>query len=274
MSEILTGLRGGAGFLKFLVPGLLLFFVNGAGAYDGDPITNAVRDIGYLQGAPARLNDRPAAFVAGGLLGAGALIYAFDGQIRHIARKNNTASMDKISAQAEKIGNGGYELVFVGACAGAGWVFKDHKLTDTALEALEAFLAANAVGTVVKYSVGRSRPYAENGKRAFQPFSFKTSRSSFPSGHTASAFALASVFAARYESPWAGAAAYGAASAAGLQRVYADRHWSSDVFFGAVLGAATGRAVVRLSSGRPAGGARLFPVYGPGFAGAVASLAF
>jgi hypothetical protein len=274
MSEILIGLRGGAGFFRFLIPALLLLFVSAARAYDADPITNSVRDIVYLQGAPARLNDRPAAFVAGGLLGAGALVYAFDGQLRHIAHKNNTAYMDNISAQAEKIGNGGYELAFVGACAGAGWIFKDQKLKDTALEAVEAFLAANAVGTVVKYSIGRSRPYAENGKRAFQPFSFKISRSSFPSGHTTGAFALASVFASRYGSPWVGAAAYGAASAAGLQRVYSDKHWASDVFFGAVLGAATGRAVVRLSSGRAAGGARLLPVYGPGFAGAAAFVGF
>jgi hypothetical protein len=273
MSEILTGLRGGAGFLKSLIL-VLLLLVSSASAYEGDPITNAVRDIGYLQGAPARLNDRPAAFTAAGLLGAGALIYAFDGQLRHIAHKNDTASMDDLSAQAEKIGNGGYQLAFMGACAGAGWIFKNHKLKSTALEAVEAFLAANAVGTVVKYSIGRSRPYAGNGKRAFQPFSFRASRSSFPSGHTTGAFALASVFSSRYESAWFRAAAYGAASAAGLQRVYVDKHWSSDVFFGGVLGAATGLAVVRLSSGRSAGGARLLPVYGPGFAGATASLAF
>jgi len=243
-------------------------------AYEGDPITNAVEDIGYLQGAPARLNDRPAAFWAGSLLGAGALVYSFDGQLRHIVRKNRTAFLDRSAKRVERLGNGGYELVFLGAFAGAGWVFKTPKMKDTALMAFEAFLAANAVGMVVKYSAGRSRPYAEDGKRSFSPFSFKTSRSSFPSGHTTGAFAVASVFASGYSSAWVGAAAYGAASAAGLQRVYSDKHWASDVFFGAVLGAAAGRAVVRLSAGRASDAVRLYPVYGPGFSGALTSVKF
>jgi len=259
---------------RIFVPILVFFLPVVSFSYEGDPVSNAVKDIGYIQDAPARLSDAPASYLAGGLLGAGALIYSFDGQIRHIAHKNKTASLDDLSGPAEKIGNGGYELAMLGVFAGAGYVFKNDGLKDTALLAAESFLAANAIGTVVKYSVGRSRPYGEDGKSAFKPFAFKTVRTSFPSGHTTSAFAVASVFAARYDPAWVGIAAYGAASLTAFQRVYADKHWASDVFTGAVLGTVTGRAVVRLSRGRSLVSAQLLPVFSPGFSGALAAVPF
>lgn len=260
---------------RFFIPALLLCLPSLSFSYDGDPVTNAVKDVEYLHAAPARLSASPAAaYLAGGLLGAGVLIYSFDGQIRHIVRKNKTSSLSDIARQAEKVGNGGYELAILGAVAGAGYAFRNDKLKDTAFLAVESFLAANAIGTVFKYSAGRARPYGEDGKRAFKPFSFKTARTSFPSGHTVSAFSVASVLASSYDSPWAGIAAYGAASAAAFQRVYSDKHWASDVFFGAVLGTVTGRAVVRRAGGRSAKNAYLVPVFGPDYSGALAAARF
>jgi len=67
---------------------------------------------------------------------------------------------------------------------------------------------------------------------------------------------------------------YGGASAAGLQRVYSDRHWASDVFAGAVLGTVTGLSVVRFSEGRGKGEARVVPVYGEEMTGALVSVPF
>ncbi|MBI4803354.1 MAG: phosphatase PAP2 family protein [Elusimicrobia bacterium] len=236
-------------------------------------IKNALNDAGYLAVSPARLARSSVYAVLGGI-GAGALIYSFDGQARHLASKNKTASLDSIGKYAEKPGNGGYGLALAGALAGAGCVFKDEKLKDTSLLAVESFLAANAVGTVVKHTAGRSRPYAGNGKRTFKPFSFKSSGTSFPSGHTVSAFSLASVFAGRYENPWVDFAAYGAASASALQRIYADKHWASDVFAGALLGIAAGRAAASLSRSRGPKTAHIFPVYRPGYQGVLVSAGF
>ena len=259
---------------RFFIPVLLLFLPSVSFSYDGVPAGGAAGAIADPQAASGNLRRIPAVYQACGLLGAGALIYSFDGQIRHIAAKNRTASLDNISRQAEKIGNGGYELAMLGAFAGAGYAFGNDKLKDTALLAAESFLAANAIGTVVKYSAGRARPYGEDGKRAFKPFTFKTVRTSFPSGHTTSAFSVASVLASRYDSPWVGIAAYGAAAATGLQRVYSDKHWASDVFFGAVLGTVTGRMVVRRAGSSSAKEAYLIPVFDPDFSGALAAVRF
>lgn len=259
---------------RSLIPVLLLCLPAVSFPYDGDPVTNAVRDLTRPAPVFARQSDASAAYLAGGLLAAGALVYSYDGRIRHAAGKNRTSSLDGLSKQTEKIGNGGYELALLGAFAGAGRVFRNDKLTDTALLAAESFLAANAIGTALKYSAGRSRPYGENGKRSFRPFSFRTVRTSFPSGHTTSAFSVASVLASRYDSVWAGLAVYGAASAAAIQCVYSDKHWASDVFAGAVLGTVTGRMVVRGAAGHPVKSVYLVPVSGQDLSGALAALRF
>lgn len=258
---------------KFLI--LNLLFLAPAAARGGmiNPVTGAIGDIGTIVTAPARL-DRAALYPAAGIIGAGLAVYSLDGQIRHLASKNRTKGLDDVSKQAEKLGNGGYDLAIAGAGALAGYAFSDKKLTDTSILAAESFLAANAVGTAAKFVAGRSRPYTGAGKHMYHFFNFKTPRTSFPSGHTVSAFSVASVYAYSYNSLAVKAAAYGLASLVALQRVYADKHWASDVFFGAALGTATGRLVAAKRAGGEEKKLTLLPVYQPGYAGATAMLRF
>jgi len=65
-----------------------------------------------------------------------------------------------------------------------------------------------------------------------------SSFTSFPSGHTATAFAAAEWLRTEYwqRSPWIGVAGYAAATATGVLRVYNNRHWVSDVVAGAAIG--------------------------------------
>lgn len=239
-----------------------------------NPVSGAVKDLGYLAGAPARINSSSIYPVAG-LVGAGLLLYSLDGQIRHIASKNQSKSLNRASKQAEKLGNGGYDLAIAGAGALGGYLASGEKLQKTSFLAMQSFLAANAIGTAGKYLFGRSRPYADDGKVMFHPFSLKTARTSFPSGHTVSAFSVASVYASAYsDSFWIGASAYGLAGLVAVQRVYADKHWASDAFFGAVLGTAVGRAVAARGMAKSKSAATIMPVYAPGYAGAVATIKF
>jgi membrane-associated phospholipid phosphatase len=70
--------------------------------------------------------------------------------------------------------------------------------------------------------------FAENGL---------TNGGSFPSGHSASAFAVATVISERYrEHRWIPWVAYGAAAFLSLSRLPSQAHFPSDIFIGAALG--------------------------------------
>lgn len=66
----------------------------------------------------------------------------------------------------------------------------------------------------------------------------RASYSSFPSGHTTTAFAAAEIMNQEFgdRSVWYGVAAYSAATATGILRVYNNAHWFSNVIAGAGLG--------------------------------------
>ncbi len=61
---------------------------------------------------------------------------------------------------------------------------------------------------------------------------------SFPSGHSATAFLTASLFAKEYGhlSPWYSVGAYGVATSTAMLRRMGDHHWMSDVMVGAGIG--------------------------------------
>ncbi len=91
----------------------------------------------------------------------------------------------------------------------------------------DAFSAALVAGIVngLKYSVGTLRP---DGSKY----------NSFPSGHTAVAFAAATMLHKEYGhiSPWISIGGYAVATATGISRMLNNRHWMSDVLAGAGIG--------------------------------------
>lgn len=71
---------------------------------------------------------------------------------------------------------------------------------------------------------------------------------SFPSGHTATAFAAAEFLHQEYKdvSPWYGVAGYAVAAATGTLRMYNNKHWLSDVVAGAGIGILSTKAAYYL----------------------------
>lgn len=113
--------------------------------------------------------------------------------------------------------------------------------------AFEAFLVNSVVTTVVKVGVGRARPDSGHEGDDFRPGSFSSNNWSYPSGHTSTVFALATVVSAELgdEAPWVPFIAYPLAGWTGMSRVLDSRHWFTDVVAGAALGVLTGRLVSR-----------------------------
>lgn len=134
----------------------------------------------------------------------------------------------------------------------AGLIRKDSKMTRTALLAGEAVADAEILTEVFKPAVSRWRPSAipENGNFA-DTFAeggnrFSSAHNSFPSGHTITAFAVATVIARRYgqQHRWVPILAYASAAAIGFSRLTLSAHYTSDVFVGAALGYSISRFAV------------------------------
>lgn len=258
-------MRRGLAF-KFLMISVLVFSTASGTAFSADEryslLGNLKEDFTYIATSPSRI-DKESALVTLGIIGTGVVLYTQDDKIRDYAQDHQSSSADNISTIAEKFGNGLYDLAFLALYGGGGYVLENEKMQETSILSFESFIVANTIGTVVKSAAGRTRPNEDEGSTEFSPFSFDSAHTSFPSGHTTSAFSIASVFADEYDEPWVDVAAYGLASAVALQRVYDDKHWASDVFAGAVLGTVVGKSVVYLHKDKKAGNVYLVPISVP-----------
>jgi membrane-associated phospholipid phosphatase len=123
-------------------------------------------------------------------------------------------------------------VVLAGAAASAV-AFGDSRMQNIGIISLESIAGAAAVSIAAKRVVGRARPYEELGQ--WSRTSDK-SNASFPSNHTAVAFAAVTPFAQEYDAPWL----YGLAAATSLGRTAGRQHWVSDVAAGGVVGYAIG----------------------------------
>ena len=121
------------------------------------------------------------------------------------------------------------------AMAVAGWIRHDKDLLKDAVYVGTSVAGAFAVTYGLKYIVGRDRPYERYPDRV-HPYSLEDSPS-FPSGHTATAFALATSLSIRYPKWYVIAPTALWACSVGISRMNEGVHYPSDVLAGAALGA-------------------------------------
>lgn len=113
----------------------------------------------------------------------------------------------------------------------------DDYLVRTTGIMTEAYLFTGFFTAATKLLAGRSRPYTGDGSRRWRFVGLHTRDTrSFPSGHTASAFSMATVLTRRHNDWWVHVPAWTLAAGAASQRIDSGVHWTSDVLVGAVLG--------------------------------------
>ena len=125
-------------------------------------------------------------------------------------------------------GQGLPNALYAGAMGAAAWT--GHAAAHEHSELMiTATLQAVLTTTVLKYTVREKRPDSDK-------------RDSFPSGHTTSAFAFASVVGAEHGWRW-GLPAYALATFAGWSRINDNKHDLNDVVAGATIGISTGLGI-------------------------------
>lgn len=137
-----------------------------------------------------------------------------------------------------------------------GRIFDKPKASHLGMDLLRAQIITELLVEPIKFAAGRERPDASNHQ-------------SFPSGHSAVTFAAATVIERHLG--WRKAAlGYAIASYVAASRLHDNRHYLSDVIFGAAVGTIAGRTVTE--HGREVW--TLIPAQVPGGVAIVATRAF
>lgn len=118
---------------------------------------------------------------------------------------------------------------------------KNSKFQDAAFTSFQSLIYAGFMSYGVKMVAGRHRPYEGFGSNEFVPFSGK---SSFPSGHTAAAFAIITPWVYYYPGPLT-YGLFALSTGTAIARIAHDKHWPTDVLAGAAVGFFTGRYLAR-----------------------------
>jgi membrane-associated phospholipid phosphatase len=109
-----------------------------------------------------------------------------------------------------------------------GHITGQQRMADVGAHLLRAQVVAKTITFALKTSVNRQRPDGT-------PYSF-------PSGHTSASFATATVL--QQDFGWkVGLPAYGLATYIATSRLQAQKHFLSDVAFGAAIGIVSGHAI-------------------------------
>jgi membrane-associated phospholipid phosphatase len=220
------------------------------------------RDTTHAQ-TQAPFFTRKDAFLAGAFVLGTVAMFPLD---KHIATKllDSATQANRLfkhtATGAELIASPG-AYVIGGTLFVVGEVAHKPRIADLGWHGTEAVLLADGVTYLIKGIAGRARPTLSDGT---DPTNFRAGKgfasgdwSSFPSGHTTTAFAAAAAVTNETTRWWprsewvVGPLMYAGATAVGLSRMYHNRHWGSDVVLGAAIGTFSGRKVVQYAHGHP-----------------------
>jgi membrane-associated phospholipid phosphatase len=163
-----------------------------------------------------------------------------------------------ISTGAELLGGPG-SLAIAGGLYVGGNIVASRGLATTGLRTGEAVVLAEIIVYSIKGLAGRARPRLD----VSNPLDFGLGRGisggsyqSFPSGHTAAAFAAATVLSSAIaeQNPdariLAGSLLYTTASLTGISRIYTNEHWLTDTALGGAIGVFSAHKVLRYHRAR------------------------
>ena len=211
---------------------------------------NILHDQKFLWLRPFRLNRTDIPWAAG-VLGTTAGLFTLDRRVGQ--------------GLSDSPPGGGYAFSHrVGQLSGAVTVFSiptalylvgrardDGRARTTGLLGLQAVADTQIIVQILKTATQRPRPTFSGGRLRDHNADgeFFTGGRSFPSGHSAGAWALATVLARQYhDSGWVPPTAYALAGLVAVSRVTARRHFPADIFVGSVLGYLIGRRVSNANS--------------------------
>lgn len=170
--------------------------------------------------------------VLGALIATAFAFFVLDRAALAWAEGIQSDAIENVIRIVNRFGGGMNPALVVGFFLVAGIAYLERRWVSYAVAMAIAGLGAGIAAQIVKLLVGRARPELWLGPAHYAP----GSSTSFPSGHTVGAFALAGVLIFGSRSWTLRVIAFLLACAVGLSRILAFRHWASDVVASAAIG--------------------------------------
>ena len=192
--------------------------------------------------------DKDDMIMTGVILAMTSASFSLDNRVRNQISRNHNVTMDNLTVVGKQFGHPVYGGLLSIALYTTGFFTADNYTKITGQMLAEALIVNGIYTTVLKSVFGRARPYTHDGFSDFDIFMFEfdADENSFPSGHTSTAFTVATVLSERINNVYASVALYSLASLTAYQRIYSDVHWLSDTLIGAALGTFIGLKIVKL----------------------------
>jgi membrane-associated phospholipid phosphatase len=202
--------------------------------------------------APARWKGRD--WVTLGLVAgsAGLMMAKFDPPVKEFILRNPGRALDKTAQLVYPLGNTVPPLILAGIYA-TGVITRNRELEHSSLVMVKSLALSTILYTSTKAVIRRQRPVRTDDPRLFTTPFTKNDYTSFPSGHSNTAFSVATAFALEYRhKKWVPWVAYPLATVTALARMYQNRHWTSDVIIGSAIGHFVTKTVYNLEERRAA----------------------
>ena len=168
-------------------------------------------------------------------------VLQFDLPLARFLRSFNHEWLNRLGEAGNGLGSGWTLAAVSLALLAAGWRSQRPAFRQAGLDGLIAHGAVALLVQTLKHLIGRPRPRMTHGSTfQFGP-TCNSGLDSFPSGHTAAAFAVAVVLARHF--PRAAWLFYGAAGMVAVSRVVRGSHFPTDVVAGVCLGVIVGALV-------------------------------
>ena len=173
------------------------------------------------------------------VLGGVAIAASVDEPVANHFRDHRSQGAQDVADAWANVGTIGVGVVTVGVLAG-GLISHNDKVTHAGLRLGFSAALAGGLAEGIKLGMGRERPIQSASAWDFDPGHFDTS---FPSGHTTLAFAMAASLSDDIHRTWATVGLYTIATGVAVSRVYQQEHWVSDVIGGAALGVTSAKLI-------------------------------
>ena len=199
-------------------------------------ISNFIGSIGKTLSSPFHWGSSDL-YKAGGFLLLSSGSFLLDDEVRKVSLRNRNKTFDKLEPVGYAYGapqnaGAGALLIFL-----SGVVSKNNWLRNTGLMLTETIIIIGIIQIPARIIIGRARPYTGYGNTSFNFFKgFEQDKASFISGHAAVAFGISNILSHQIDHPAATIGLFGLAALTPLARLYADKHWFSDILIGSALG--------------------------------------